>query len=183
MHSWGVLEEAGLSALTTVLVVKLDERQYNFVNTWQAGSIWGSNWNFVLALLPWLIILLPYVFYKARILDVLDLGDEVACGLGAEVEKERRKFLMVSVALAASCVAVCGSISFVGLIAPHLSRRLVGVKHKILLPVCALVGSVIVSIGDTMARVVIQPDEIPTGIMVAIIGAPYFLYLLANNRQ
>lgn len=179
----GVAVQAGISALTTVLVVKLDETQFNFVATWQAGSIWGSNWRFVLALLPWLLLLIPYVLYKSRVLDVLNLGDDVAYSLGASVERERRGLLAVSVALAASCVAVSGSISFVGLIAPHLARRLVGPKHSILLPACALTGAVLVSAADTVARVIVQPSELPTGIMVAIIGAPYFLYLLAKSRQ
>ena len=179
----GVAIQAGISAFTTLLVVKLDETQFNFVATWQAGSIWGSNWRFVLALLPWLLLLIPYVMYKARVLDVLNMGDDVAYSLGASVERERRWLLASAVALAASCVAVSGSISFVGLIAPHLARRLVGPKHVILLPVCALTGAVLVSAADTIARVIVQPSEIPTGIMVAIIGAPYFLYLLANSRQ
>lgn len=179
----GVAIQAGISALTTVLVVKLDETQYNFVATWQAGSIWGSNWNFVLALLPWLVLLIPYVLTKSRVLDVLNLGDDVAYSLGASVEKERRRLLAASVALAASCVAVSGSISFVGLIAPHLARRLVGPKHSILLPTCALTGAVLVSVADTIARVIVQPSEIPTGIMVAIIGAPYFLYLLGKSKR
>ena len=179
----GVARQAGLSALTTVLVVKLDETQFDFVATWQAGSIWGSNWKFVLALLPWLLFLIPYVLSKSRALDVLSLGDDIAYGLGASVEKERRRLLVSAVALAASCVAVSGSISFVGLIAPHLARRLVGPRHRILLPVCALAGAVLVSVSDTVARVIAQPFEIPTGIMVAIIGAPYFLYLLVKNKQ
>lgn len=179
----GVAIQAGISALTTLLVVKLDEDQFDFVATWQAGSIWGSNWRFVLALLPWLLLLIPYVLYKARVLDVLNMGDDVAYSLGATVGKERRGLLAASVALAASCVAVSGSISFVGLIAPHLARRLVGPKHAILLPTCALTGAVLVSVADTIARVIVQPSEIPTGIMVAIIGAPYFLYLLAKSRQ
>ncbi len=179
----GVAMQAGLSALTTVLVVKLDETQFDFVATWQAGSIWGSNWKFVLALLPWLLFLIPYVLSKSRALDVLSLGDDIAYGLGASVEKERRRLLVSAVALAASCVAVSGSISFVGLIAPHLARRLVGPRHRILLPVCALAGAVLVSVSDTVARVIAQPFEIPTGIMVAIIGAPYFLYLLVKNKQ
>lgn len=179
----GVAMQAGLSALTTVLVVKLDETQFDFVATWQAGSIWGSNWKFVLALLPWLLMLIPYVLSKSRALDVLSLGDDIAYGLGASVEKERRRLLVSAVALAASCVAVSGSISFVGLIAPHLARRLVGPRHRILLPVCALAGAVLVSVSDTVARVIAQPFEIPTGIMVAIIGAPYFLYLLVKNKQ
>ncbi|WP_101698562.1 FecCD family ABC transporter permease [Clostridium minihomine] len=178
----GVAIQAGISALTTVLVVKLDETQFDFVATWQAGSIWGSNWKFVLALLPWLLVLIPYVLTKARVLDVLSLGDDVAYSLGASVEKERRRLLGASVALAASCVAVSGSISFVGLIAPHLARRLVGPRHAVLLPTCALTGAVLVSVADTIARVIVQPSEIPTGIMVAIIGAPYFLYLLAKSN-
>lgn len=179
----GVAVQAGISALTTVLVIKLDDTQFDFVAAWQAGCIWGSNWKFVLALLPWLLLLIPYVLSKARMLDVLSLGDDIACSLGASVEKERRRLLAAAVALAASCVAVSGSISFVGLVAPHLARRLVGPGHRVLLPACALAGAVLVSASDTMARAIIQPFEIPAGIMVAIMGAPYFLYLLARSKQ
>jgi len=178
----GIAVQAGITALTTVLVVKLDDTQFDFLAVWQAGSIWGSNWKFVLALLPWLLLLIPYVLSKSRVLDVLSLGDDMACGLGAAVEKERRRLLAAAVALAASCVAVSGSISFVGLIAPHLARRLVGPSHRVLFPVCALAGAVLVSVADTLARVIVQPSEIPTGIMVAIVGAPYFLYLLTRNK-
>jgi iron complex transport system permease protein len=179
----GVAVQAGISALTTVMTIRLDETQFDFVASWQAGSIWGSNWRFVLSLLPWLLALFPYVMYKARALDVLNLGDDVAKSLGAPVERERRGLLAASVALAASCVSVSGGIGFVGLIAPHLSRRLVGPRHAILLPTCALTGAVLVSAADTLARVILQPAELPTGIMVAVIGAPYFLYLLTKSRQ
>jgi iron complex transport system permease protein len=178
----GIAVQAGISALTTVLVVKLDETQFNFVASWQAGSIWGSAWRFVLALSPWLLGVIPYILSKSRVLDILSLGDEIACGLGVSVEKERRGLLAAAVALAASCVAVSGNISFAGLIAPHLARRLVGPSHRTLIPVCAITGAVLVSAADTAARVIVQPSEIPTGIMVAIIGAPYFLYLLISKR-
>lgn len=178
----GVAVQAGISALTTALVVRLDKTQFDFLAAWQAGSIWGSNWQFVLALLPWLLFLIPYVLMKSRTLDVLCLGVPIACSLGVPVEREQRRLLAASVALAASCVAVGGSISFAGLIAPHLARRLVGPRHVVLLPACALMGAVLVSVADTAARVILQPAEIPTGIMVAIIGAPYFLYLLAKSR-
>lgn len=179
----GVAMQAGILALTTLLVVKLEEDQFEFVATWQAGSIWGSNWRFVLALLPWLLLLIPYVLSKARVLDVLNMGDEVAYSLGASVEHERRTLLAAAVALAASCVAVSGNISFVGLLAPHLARRMVGPKHTILIPTCALTGAALVSLADTIARVIVQPAELPAGIVVAIIGAPYFLFLLAKSRQ
>lgn len=179
----GIAVQSGIMALTTVLVVKLDETQFEFVASWQAGSVWGSNWKFVMALLPWLIVLIPYVMSKAKILDVLNLGDELAYNLGVSVEKEKRKLLICAVALSACCVSVSGNISFVGLIAPHLARKLVGPKHSMLLPACVLVGAVLVSVSDTIARVVIEPSEIPTGIVVSIIGAPYFLYLLVNSKQ
>jgi iron complex transport system permease protein len=179
----GLAMQAGIVALTTLLVVKLDETQFDFWATWEAGSIWGSNWKFVLTLLPWLLVLLPYVLSKARTLDILNMGDDTASGLGVPVERERRRLLAVSVALAATCVAVSGSISFVGLIAPHLARRLVGPRHAILLPTCALAGAVLLTVADTVSRVAFQPSEIPTGIVVAVVGAPYFLYLLATSRQ
>ncbi len=178
----GVAIQAGISALTTILVVKLDETQFNFVATWQAGSIWGNNWKFVLALVPWLLILTPYVIYKRKVLDILNLGEETAKSLGVSVEKERRNLIMASVALAASCVSVSGNISFVGLLAPHLARKLVGPKHEILLPTCAFTGAILVSIADTIGRVILQPGEIPTGIVVAVIGTPYFIHLLRNGK-
>ena len=89
----------------------------------------------------------------------------------------------MGVALAAACVAISGNINFVGLIAPHLSRRLVGARHKFLLPACALVGAVLVTGADILARTVMEPTEIPTGIVVSIIGAPYFIFLLIRDRK
>jgi iron complex transport system permease protein len=178
----GIAVQAGISAVTILLAVKLDDTQYQFVATWQAGSIWGSNWRFVLALLPWQLILIPYVLTKSRALDVLGLGDDGATGLGASAQSERKKLLAAAVALAAAAVAVSGSISFVGLIAPHLAKRLVGPRHAMLLPACALAGAVLVAAADTVARVLVQPAELPAGIMVAVLGAPYFLYLLGKSR-
>lgn len=179
----GIAVQAGIGAAMTVLILTLDETQFDFVVLWQAGSVWGSNWKFVMALLPWIVLLLPYVMTKARILDALNLGDEIASGLGARVERERLRLLAASVALAASCVAASGSISFVGLIAPHLARRLVGARHAILLPACALIGAVLVSASDTIGRVAVSPKEVPAGIVVAIVGAPYFLFLLSKSRK
>lgn len=167
----------------TVLVLKLDESEFDFLALWQAGSIWGSNWHYVLALLPWLLAVIPYVMLKARSLDVLNLGDDRAGGLGLSVERERRKLLAAAVALAASCVSVSGSISFVGLIAPHLARRLVGGRHALLLPTSLLAGALLVSVADMVGRVFMHPDEIPTGLVVAVIGAPYFLYLLTKTDR
>ncbi len=178
----GIAVAAGMSAAMIVLTLKLSPDKYQFVATWLAGSIWGTNWKFVLSLLPWIVILIPYVFYKARVMNVLNLGEELAKGLGAPVAKEQLKLLAAAVGLAASCVAVSGGIGFVGLIGPHLARRLVGPKHEMLLPTSALAGALLVIVADTIGRWIMQPSEIPTGIVVAVIGAPYFLYLLARSK-
>ncbi|REK74555.1 FecCD family ABC transporter permease [Paenibacillus paeoniae] len=178
----GIAVAAGISAAMIVLTLRLDPNKYQFLATWLAGSIWGSNWKFVLALLPWIVIILPFVFFKARVMNVLSLGDQIASGLGTSVERERLVLLIAAVALAASSVAVSGGIGFVGLIGPHLARRLVGPKHQLLLPASALAGALLVIVADTLGRWILQPSEIPTGIVVAVIGAPYFLYLLARSK-
>ncbi len=178
----GIGVQAGLTALTTLLVVKLDDTQFNMIATWQAGSIWGSNYQDVIIICLWLIVLIPYILYKSKVLDVLNLGDEISHGLGIDVEKERRYLIGGAVAISAICVAVGENISFVGLIAPHVAKKLVGPKNMILIPTSALVGGVLVSVADTIARVILPTSEIPTGIVVAIIGAPYFLYLFAKSK-
>jgi iron complex transport system permease protein len=178
----GIAVAAGISAAMIVLTLRLDPNKYQFVATWLAGSIWGTNWKFVFALLPWIAVLLPFVFSKARTLNVLSLGEQTAAGLGASVEKERFVLLAAAVGLAGSSVAVSGGIGFVGLIGPHLARRLVGPKHQLLLPTSALAGGLLLIVADTIGRWIMQPSEIPAGIVVAVIGAPYFLYLLAWSK-
>ncbi|GAB2695245.1 FecCD family ABC transporter permease [Paenibacillus thermoaerophilus] len=179
----GVAVAAGINAAMIVLTLALDPQRYQFVAQWLAGSIWGSNWSFVSALFPWLLVLLPFVIWKAGVLNVLNLSEHTAAGLGAPIERERLMLLGASVGLAGSCVAVSGGIGFVGLIAPHLARQLVGPRHQILLPASALAGALLMITADTLARLIMQPSEIPTGIVVAVIGAPYFLYLLAKARS
>ena len=110
----------------------------------------------------------------------MNLGDATAVSLGMNLERERRWLLAAAVALAAASVSVSGAIGFVGLIAPHMTRRLVGETHKYVIPIAALIGAVLVLTADTLGRLILQPAEIPTGVVVAIIGAPYFLYLLAK---
>jgi iron complex transport system permease protein len=179
----GIAVAAGINAAMIVLTLRLNPNHYLFVATWLAGSIGSTDWNVVLAFVPWILLLLPYALYKANVLNVLSLGEQMAKGLGVALEKERLGLLAAAVALAGACVAVGGGIGFVGLIAPHLARRLVGSKHQFLLPASALSGGVLLIVADTLARWVLQPGEIPTGIVVAVIGAPYFLYLMAKSKM
>ncbi|MFT8321073.1 MAG: iron ABC transporter permease [Bacillus sp. (in: firmicutes)] len=179
----GVAIAFGISAVIIILTLKFEPNQYQFVATWLAGTIWGSNWKFVLSILPWLIILFFYVFYNARVLNVLNFGKEAATGLGLPVEKSRLWLLIAAVALAGSCVAVSGGIGFIGLIGPHLASKLVGSRHQVLLPASALVGALLLITADTLGRWILQPSELPAGIVVGIIGAPYFLYLLTRTTS
>ncbi|MDN9009647.1 FecCD family ABC transporter permease [Brevibacillus laterosporus] len=178
----GIAVAAGISAAMIVLTLKISPEKYQFVATWLAGSIWGTDWKFVLSLLPWILLLLPYVYYKARVMNVLTLGEQAAVGLGVSVSREQLVLIASAVGLAGSCVAVSGGIGFVGLIGPHLARRLVGPRHQILIPTAALAGALLVITADTIGRWMLQPSEIPAGIVVAVIGAPYFLYLLARSK-
>jgi len=177
----GIAVAAAISSAMIVLTLRLDPDQYQFVATWLAGSIWGANWKFVGALLPWILILLPFVFFRARNMNVLNLGDQTAVGLGVPVTREQVILLAAAVGLAGSSVSLSGGIGFVGLIAPHLARRLTGPQHQLLLPASALTGSLLMIVADTIGRSVLQPSEIPVGIVVAVIGAPYFLYLMARR--
>lgn len=179
----GVAVAAGISSAMIILTLRLSPENYQFVATWLAGSIWGSNWRFVWSLLPWIIILIVFVYLKANVLNVLNLGDLTAVGLGASIEKERRLLLMAAVGLAGASVSVSGGIGFVGLIGPHVARQLVGARHQSLIPTAALIGGLLVLVADTIGRWMLQPSEIPAGIVVAVIGAPYFLYLLSRLKD
>lgn len=177
----GIAVAAGLNALLIVVSLQLPEQQYDVLAVWMAGRIWGTDWRFVLTLLPWVLVLLPYISLKARTLDALTFGDEVATGLGVTVEKERLKVVAASVGLASACISVSGGIAFVGLIGPHLARKLIGPTHRFLIPLSAIAGGLLLLAADTIGKAILQPSEIPAGIVVAIIGAPYFFYLLSRS--
>ncbi|MBN1042235.1 iron ABC transporter permease [Clostridium botulinum] len=177
----GIGINVAFTSILTIFQLRFTTQEFNRVMAWTSGSIWGASWKYVLAVLPFILIFTLLTMYKARYLDVLNLGDEVATGLGVEVEKERRKLIIYAVILAGAATSVAGSIAFLGLVAPHIARKLVGPKHKKLIPTAALVGSLILLIGDTIARNIIAPMELPVGIVVAIIGVPYFIYLMLSE--
>ncbi len=176
----GVALGSGYGALTTFLTLKLDDSQMNFMLRWLAGSLWGDDWRYIAILTPWIFILLAYIFYKARILNTLNLGNQMAEGLGLAVKPEFLGLSIAAVALSSGSVALGGSFFFIGLIAPHLARRLVGPDHKLLIPAASLTGALIVVLADTITRTISLGGDVPTGIVITIISVPYFLYLLAK---
>ena len=182
-----ILMGVGLSAIASAinsLMITFGEI-YDVSNAlvWLAGSVYGRTWEQVFSLLPWLIVFVPMALILARHLNALNLGDDVAKSLGSQVEWQRGLFVLVGVALAGAGVATAGNIGFIGLIAPHLGRQLVGATHEGLIPTSALLGGMIVVMADLLGRTLFAPIEIPCGVVTAAIGAPYFLYLLIRNRK
>ncbi|MGP9041821.1 FecCD family ABC transporter permease [Cytobacillus kochii] len=177
----GIGINAAFSALIIILQLKMDPRSFTQATVWLSGNISGVSWSYTYALLPWLIVLLPIVLFKARYLNVLTLGDAMSTGLGVNVNRQRKWLLLLAVGLAGSCVAVGGGISFLGLVAPQLAKKLVGPRNEILLPVSALVGAVLLLFSDLVSRTILAPSEIPIGLVVSAIGAPYFIYLLIKS--
>jgi iron complex transport system permease protein len=179
----GIALEAALGAVTSTMMLFGRIEDVQQAMAWLTGSVYGRNWEHVYALGGWLLVLLPGTFLLARQLNTLNLGDATAKGLGQRVEWQRGLLLVMSVALAAAAVAVAGTIGFIGLVAPHITRRMVGPSHEGLLPISALFGGALLVLADLIGRWVIAPSELPIGVVTAMIGAPYFLYLLYRNRN
>lgn len=170
-------------AITDVMITFGNIYSVSQALVWLAGSVYGRSWEQLGAFLPWLIGFGLLAGLMSRELNALQLGDEVARNLGSRLELQRAMLLLSSVALAGSAVATAGSIGFVGLMAPHLGRQLVGPSHEGLLPVAALTGGALVVLSDLIGRLAFAPIELPCGIITALVGAPYFLYLLIRDRQ
>ena len=150
---------------------------------WLTGSVWGRYWDEVRILIPYVVILIPLSIILANKIDILSLGDKVAINLGEKVDFLRVGLLLIGIILTASSVSVSGTIGFVGLIAPHIAKSLVGYRHKLVIPLSGLVGAILLVVADIIGRTIIAPTEIPVGIVTAIVGAPYFLYLLLGKKS
>jgi len=177
----GIGISAGFSSLMLIMAADMENSSYQLVSRWLAGNIWGTSWYQVKALLPYLLILIPLLFTKASVLDLLLLGEEASLALGVRVERERKVLLVAAVALAASCISVSGGIGFIGLTAPHIANKFVGGRHHVLLPVSMLCGGLLLLLADTMGRSLFGTIEIPVGIVISVLAAPYFLMLLRRR--
>jgi iron complex transport system permease protein len=181
-----VLIGVGISALmqacTTLLMITGPIYRASQSNVWITGSVYGASWKHVTLLAPWALVLLTISFLSARKMNIQELGDELAIGAGVSLQKQRFFLLLLSTALTGGAVAFAGGIGFVGLMAPHMARRLVGSSFGALLPASALLGAILVMAADLAGRTLFAPMEIPAGVFTAAVGAPYFIYLLYKNR-
>ncbi|WP_059104741.1 FecCD family ABC transporter permease [Shouchella shacheensis] len=179
----GIGVAAAMDALTTMMIVFSPITSASQAYTWLTGSVYGTTWENVYAMLPWLLLFTPVVFLFTRSIQAQKLGDEVAVGLGVRVQGQRFVMVFISVALSGAAVAFAGGIGFVGLMAPHIGRYLVGHSFAVLIPVSALIGGWMVAMADVVARTAFLPLDLPVGVLVSGIGAPFFLYMLYRKRN
>ena len=148
----GIAIGSGFGAFSMYLSLKMKSTDFEMAAVWVSGSIYSANWKYIIAMLPWLIILIPLIQKKAYLLDLFQLEETSITSLGVSLEREKSILLLSSIGLVSACVAVSGSIGFIGLMAPHIAKRLVGIQHKHIIPTCGVIGMFLVIASDFIAK-------------------------------
>ncbi|MET3938122.1 iron complex transport system permease protein [Paenibacillus sp. PvP094] len=177
----GAVVAAMLSSLSTGVAIYFDLSQD--LAFWYAGGFGGIEWRHLRLIVPVLLITLLLTMPLARRVSLMSLGEEVALGLGINIRMTRFLALTAVVILAGVSVSAVGSIGFVGLVIPHISRKLVGVNYRLIIPMSSLLGAILLVLADLGSRIVNPPEELAVGIMVAFVGVPFFLYLARKERR
>ena len=167
--------------LTTMSAVFSDDLKR--IVLWQMGSFAMRGWTYVRLILPFFIVGTIGILYYSREMDILTFGDEQAKSAGVEAENIRKKLLVFSAVLTGAVVALSGVIGFVDLIAPHAARRIIGSRHKHVIPMSFILGGSLLVITDLLARTIISPSELPVGALTALIGAPFFAWIYFRRRK
>ena len=178
----GIGMNAALNAFITFVTFRGGVGDYNRVLVWTSGSLWGSGWSYAKVIIPIVTLIFIIILLNHKKLDVLNLSDELSISLGLNLEKERKKFLSYAVILAGTATAFAGNIGFLGLISPHIARKLVGPYHKYFVSISAIISIIIILLADAVSRNLFSPIEIPVGITVSIFGVPYFIYLMMKEK-
>ena len=176
----GTAVSAVFLAVTQVLVVFFDVAQE--LSYWTAGGIGGIRLASIAGVLPWTLAGLLLALSVSRSLTLLSFGEEMAIGLGGNLSRIRLRAGLAVLILAGSAVAVAGPVGFVGLVVPHITRRIVGIDYRLVVPFSALFGALLVLVADVAARTISPPFEVPLGALTALVGVPFFLFL-ANRKE
>ncbi len=170
--------------LTAIIsfVMLFSHNQMKAIYYWTLGSFSGKGWDQFLTVIPYAVLGSLFVYFYSKDLDIIMLGDESAVRFGVETEKVKTWLFFITALMMAACVSVSGIIGFVGLVSPHIVRLFSGPTHKRLLPLSFLLGGILLCVCDTLARTVMSGAEIPVGLVTAILGAPFFIYLLRARR-
>ncbi|CAM3707563.1 FecCD family ABC transporter permease [Marinicrinis lubricantis] len=178
----GIAVASGLGAITLFFTMKMNPGDFEMAAVWNSGSVYNANWKYIASIVPWLAVLLPLIVRKAYLLDLFRLREESQIGLGISVQKERALLLLYSIGIVSACVSVSGGIGFIGLMAPHIAKQLVSGGHRRFIPLCAVIGALLVLTADYIGKTWFEPVELPAGMMIAIIGVPYFVLLLYRKN-
>lgn len=178
----GIAIGAFLSAFVSLLIFFSGERMHQVV-FWMMGGLGGARWSYLRVMLPYVLLGYGCIYFFARELNAMLLGEDTAHYLGIDAEKLKKIFLVAASLLVSAAVSTSGIIGFIGLVVPHIVRLLAGPDHRFLLPSSALSGAILLIGADTLARTIIAPTELPVGIITALLGAPFFLYLLRKRKK
>ena len=179
---FGMVFSLFVNAILTTLTAVYREEMRNLIH-WQMGSFSMKGWAYSGLMLPFLITGCAIIFRYAREMDILSFGEDEAQTLGVDALKTRKLLLACSSALTGAAVALCGAIGFVDLIAPHLSRRIVGSRHCYVLPMAFMIGGSLLVATDLVARTIVSPSELPVGAVTALIGGPFFAWVYFGKRK
>lgn len=177
----GVAVNSTLSSVMS-LIMMLNRNSMDQIMFWTMGSLNGKGWTQIMIVLPWVTIGMVVLFTSTSDLDIMLTGEETATQLGVDVEAVKRKILVASSIITAAVISVTGIIGFVGLVVPHVVRLITGPKHRVLLPMSLVFGGAFLVICDTMARS-LATSELPVGVITAVCGGPFFLYLLRRSKK
>ncbi len=159
-----------------------NDEQLREITLWIMGTMANASWGADLIILPVIVVCLIFLFKQSMDLNALTAGDEVASSLGVDVDKLRKNSLVVCTLMSSVCLAFTGVIGFIGLMAPHICRMIIGNDARYLLPASALMGVLILAISDLFCRLIIRPGELPTGILLYVIGGIFFIWLVSNKK-
>ncbi len=179
----GIALGALSSAVTGFLIFVSTDQQLRDFTFWSMGSLGGASWQKITAFLPFMVALFIAIPFLGKGLNAMLLGEAAAFHLGYNTERLKRVVIVLAAAATGASVASAGAIGFVGIVVPHLLRLAIGPDHRLLLPCCALLGAALLVAADILCRIVVAPAELPIGIIMAVLGAPVFLFILLRRRS
>lgn len=178
----GMVLSLFINALLTVIIA-LSHEEMKEIIYWQMGSLSLRSWSYIQAILPFFIVGILGIMYYSKELDALSFGEENALSLGVDVKKVKRRLIFFSAVLTGSAVAVSGTIGFIGLVAPHIVRKIFGPRHCVVIPLSIVFGGIFLILTDLVARTIISPAELPVGAITALLGAPFFGLIYFSKRK
>jgi iron complex transport system permease protein len=179
----GIALNAIFGALTGFIIYLSDDIAIRSFTFWSMGDLGGVTWKKLMILFPLAIFSMFFFFSKVKSLDALSLGDSTAFSLGLHPDKINKSIIFVSALCVGVAVAFCGAIGFIGLVVPHIIRTWFGPSHRLVIPLSIWGGAILLLLADVFARTLIQPAELPIGIITSVVGGPFFLYLLFKNKK